>query len=239
MEDQEGLDLSEYRMDRLNEALTREREEILEVKLAQDEIAPDSDYGPHKKKLKRELRREALLRMEEAARTVKDFENVTEMWDKLAQNEVRRLGNHEVSRGDIPLEWGAAESDISFPRPLGSAARQAQSGNFLEIIFSCPYQMHELIEDTDVSMAIRDLNENYKEILYYHAVCLYNSGMIAQIRGQSDRNIRKVRATLLNKLRTRLLKVLTDREKRGLPMTTTQRTFLRKNEKNALDGGLE
>ncbi len=33
MEDQEGLDLSEYRMDRFNEALTREREEILEAKL--------------------------------------------------------------------------------------------------------------------------------------------------------------------------------------------------------------
>lgn len=206
--------------------------------LARDEVALEADQEPYKKKLKRELRREALLRMEEAARSVRDFEAVTKMWDLLESNEVRRVGNHEVGRGDIPLEWDAAKDGFYFPRHPSGAARQAQMGDFFELIFSCPYEMHELVEDADVSAAVRDLKEDHKEILYYLTVRLYPCEKIAEIRGQSDRNIRKVRATLLKKLRETLHKALTEREKLGLPMTTTQRAFLQNSEKAALDGGL-
>ncbi len=239
MEDHEDIDLPEGPDDNLAKALMRERAEILEAELALDEIPQEPDAEPRKKKLKRELRREALARMEEAARTEKDFEAVTEMWDKLEKNEYRRLANHEISRGDVPLEYGSAKDGISFPRPFSSAVRQAQMGDFLEMTFSCLYEMHELIEDNDVSMAVREMKEDHKEILFYYAVRLYSSDRIAAIRGQSDRNIRKVRGTLLNKLRTKLFKVLIDREKRGLPMTTTQRAFMLENEKAALDGSFE
>ena len=206
--------------------------------LARDEAALEADQEPYKKKLKRELRREALLRMEEAARSVRDFEAVTKMWDLLESNEVRRVGNHEVGRGDIPLEWDAAKDGFYFPRYPDGAARQAQMGDFFELIFSCPYEMHELVEDADVSAAVRDLKEDHKEILYYLTVRLYPCEKIAEIRGQSDRNIRKVRATLLKKLRKTLHKALTEREKLGLPVTTTQRAFLQNSEETALDGGL-
>lgn len=239
MEDQEELDLPEYPEDSLAGALILEQKGILEAELAQDEVPPEPDQEPHRKKLKRELRREALLRMEEAARTVKDFEAVTKMWDLLESNEVRRVANHEVGRGDIPLEWGAAKDGFFFPRQPGGAARQAQTGDFLEMIFSCPYEMHQLIEDADISIAVRDLKDDHKEILYYLIFRLYPCEKIAEIRNQSDRNIRKVRATLLKKLRKALHKALAEREKLGLSMTTTQRIFLQENKEAALDGGLE
>ena len=41
-------------------------------------------------KLKRELRAEAMTRLEEAARTEKDFENVVACWDKLDANRERK-----------------------------------------------------------------------------------------------------------------------------------------------------
>ena len=39
-----------------------------------------------RKKVKRELRSEAMTRLEEAARTEADFENVISCWDKLDAN---------------------------------------------------------------------------------------------------------------------------------------------------------
>ena len=43
-----------------------------------------------RKKLKREIEREALARMEAAARTEAEFENVTAVWDRLDANRERR-----------------------------------------------------------------------------------------------------------------------------------------------------
>ena len=78
--------------------LSTERMEELEIQIQQDEkpikLEPDESGLPEperkKKKLKRELRKEALTRMEEAARTVADFEKVTKAWDKLDSNRERR-----------------------------------------------------------------------------------------------------------------------------------------------------
>ena len=66
--------------------LSTERMEELEIQIQQDEkpikFEPDESGLPEpeqkKKKLKRELRKEALTRMEEAARTEADFEKVTQ-----------------------------------------------------------------------------------------------------------------------------------------------------------------
>jgi hypothetical protein len=182
-------------------------------------------------KLKRELEREALTRLEDAARTPKDFEGVIAWWDRLDRNQEHRQGDHEVGRSDIPLEWGSSV-DVVVPDPLGYASwRQVLKGDFLDVIFDCPYEMHHLVEDEDISELIRKLSENHKEILYYHAVRMYDAARIAAIRGQTERNIRKLRVLLLFNLRKKLLIKLTVREKKGLPMTTTERAFLNGHKK--------
>ena len=48
-----------------------------------------------RKKLKREIEREALARMEDAARNKDDFEKVTAEWDRLDSNRERRERWHE------------------------------------------------------------------------------------------------------------------------------------------------
>jgi len=113
--------------------------------------------------------------------------------------------------------------------------RQIQKGDFIETIFYCPYEIHELVEDTDISELLRRMKEDHKEILFYGAVRQYSAAQIAAIRGQTARNIRKVRDTLLKSLRKKLRKRLAQRENQGLPLTTTQRAFLRETEKTALD----
>ena len=183
------------------------------------------------------MEREALARLEDAARTTEEFEAVAAWWDRLDRNRECRASDHEVGRSAIPLEWGSSGEAV-VPAPLGwTSWRQVMKGDFLDVIFDCPYEMHELVEDGDISDLIRKLPENHKEVFYYHAVRLYDCVRIAAIRGQTDRNIRKLLSLLLSNLRKMLLVRLAGREKNGLSMTVAERTFLNGNKKAALDGG--
>lgn len=217
-------------------AIMQEQRDILETDLTRDEMPTAAEQTPSKRRLQRDLRREALTRLEDAARSQQDFEEVIGWWDRLEKNEVRRLSNHEVSRGDIPLEWGISKDGASFPRASNAAMRQAQKGDFLDLLYNCPYEMHELMDDIDISELILQMKDDHKEILFYQAICLYSCARIALLRGQGDRNIRKIRATMLKSLRKKLRERLAEREKKGLPMTNAQRAFLHKNEKTVLDG---
>ena len=72
MDDYEDI-LSEQEEEQLAEALADEHQAELEVQLERDEEPPQIDEPPETRKLKRELEREALLRIENAARTTDDF----------------------------------------------------------------------------------------------------------------------------------------------------------------------
>lgn len=50
-----------------------------------------------------------------------------------------------------------------------------------------------------ISYILRELSEDHKELLFLCAVRLFSSTRIAAIRGQTDRNIRKVRGTMLKR----------------------------------------
>ena len=63
-----------------------------------DDMDGAGEELPQRKKLKRELREQALKRLEDSARTVKDFENVISWWDRLDANRERRERYHEISR---------------------------------------------------------------------------------------------------------------------------------------------
>ena len=58
---------------------------------------------------------------------------------------------------------------------------------------------HELVTEEYLSKILWELNEEHKELLFLYAVRLFSSTRIAKIRNQSDRNIRKVRGTMLKK----------------------------------------
>ena len=93
----------------LEEALAEERTLELESELEQDEHPRDynaeledeeEEAAPtSEKRLKREIRAEALKRLEEAARTESDFLTVVDEWNKLDRNRERRERDHENLRG--------------------------------------------------------------------------------------------------------------------------------------------
>lgn len=190
------------------------------------------DEEPERKKLKRELRAEALARLEDAARTQQDFENVIAWWDKLDANRERRERYHELSRSgdDVPLDYGASANELYFPDTLNDVLEKLiRKGDFIDAIFDCPYDIHELVTEEYLSKILRELSEDHKELLFLCAVKLFSSTRVAAIRQQSDRNIRKVRNTVLKKIRKKLLAALKEKADTQQPMTSLEKAFLEDN----------
>ena len=219
----------------LEQALAEERLAELERELEQDEHPVDYDAELEteeeeaapvsEKRLKRELRAEAIRRQEEAARTEKDFLVVIEEWDKLDRNRERRERDHEILRGDVPLEYQAAPEPKLIPRWMNNPAyRQLMAGNFLDVLFDCPCEMHNLTADAFISHIVQELSWEHKEVLYFLSLRLYSTTRLAAVRGQSDRNIRKLRKTIHKKLQRQMYDHL--RHKPENSLTLRERRFL-------------
>lgn len=99
-----------------------------------------------------------------------------------------------------------------------------------------PYDIHELVTEEYLSKILRELSEEHKELLFLCAVKLFSSTRVAAIRQQSDRNIRKVRNTVLKKIRKKLLAALTEKADTQQPMTLLEKAFLEDNSETVDSG---
>jgi hypothetical protein len=161
-----------------------------------------------------------------------DFENLVAWYDRLDANRQRKERYHELFRGgdDVPLYYGAAEGGLYFPDTLNDVlSKLERKGDFIDSIFYCPYDIHELVTEEYLSKILWELNAEHKELLFLCAVRLFSSTRIAKIRNQSDRNIRKVRGTMLKKIRKKLLPALWDKAEKQQPMTLLEKDFLEEN----------
>ena len=227
--------------ERFDEALAEERALELESELEQDEHPRDytaeledeeEEAAPtSEKRLKREIRAEALRRLEEAARTESDFLTVVDEWNKLDKNRERRERDHENLRGDVPLEFQAVPDPKIAPLWMNLPRfRQLCQGNFLDIIFSCPYELHQLTANRFLSKLFFTLSDEQKEVLYYLFVKQYSTTRLAAIRGQSDRNIRKLRMTIQKKLQKQMHEHLSEKQEKDYGLTLRERKFVEEYE---------
>lgn len=126
---------------KLARAYEKEQELILKLEFEKDleeAKAPSRKEAPERKKLKRELDREALARLEAAARSEDDFKSVTDWWDRLDSNRERKERYHEVGRSAVPLEWGSSKETVVIPNPIQHVFwKQIVKGKFLDAIFDC------------------------------------------------------------------------------------------------------
>lgn len=222
---------------KLKNALAAERSLAFESELEQDENPRDytqelEDEGEEaaptsEKRLKRQIQAEALARLEDAARTEDDFRYIVGEWDRLDRNRERRERDHENLRGDVPLEYMAVPDPKIVPRWMNLPTfRQLCKGDFLDIIFSCPYEMHQLTANRFISELINSLSEEQKEVLYYLSIKQYSTTRVAAIRGQTGRNIRKLRTTVYRKLQKKMYQHLCDKLKHGDSLTLRERQFM-------------
>lgn len=199
--------------------------------MEENNLIEEEKEEPERQVLKREMRAAALARMEDAATTEEDFQNVVDMWNRLDANRERRERYHEVLRsGDgLEIDYGAEDGD--FMNHIFE--RQMCKGEFIEIIYSCPYQIHELVTAEYITSVLKSLKFEQKELLYQHYIQRYSTRKIGKLRGQSDRNIRKVRKTTLKRVRKKLLATLHD-EGYKQPLTFREKQFLQRDGQEAM-----
>ena len=201
----------------LGAALDAEFETVLESQLEQDEDpagfdedVPEDEDDPDAPigfdMLRQQIDEFAVERLSKAARKDTDFDVVIGEMDRLDRNRERRERYHEVLRGDVPLEYKKKTYDgLVFPEWMCSPEHRLMTrGQFLDILFDCPYEMHELTADWFLSYLVKNLKMEHKDILYFLSLRLYSASKLAKLRGQSDRNIRKVRDTYTRKLQRKL-----------------------------------
>lgn len=208
--------------------------EEIEAEMAEHPLEEeDESEEPEHKLLKREMEALALARLEAAARTERDFENVIAWWDRLDANRERKERYHEILRSgdDIPLDYGAEDGDFL----SHVMERQLRKGDFLDAIFFCPFEIHELVDLEYMIPVLKELKDEQKELLFQHFILKYSTLKIGCLRGQSDRNIRKIRNTLLKRIQKKLLAALQDEAYRQ-QLTLLEKNFLTRNGFSVDDG---
>ena len=104
--------------------------------------------------------------------------------------------------------------------------RQLLRGYFLDYFYDCPYEMHDLTSKEYLCQIIKGLKEEHKEIFYYLFLRQFSPQYLALMRGQTDRNIRKVRDTVLRKIRKKLNKQLLKMAEDGYRLGEREMQFL-------------
>ena len=164
-----------------------------------------------RKQLVRDLKREALTRLEEAARTEQEFERVIKRWDQLDKNRKdREIYNNEVLMSDDMFDWDIFDEEDNM----------RTNRDFLPLIFPCACKMHELVEDADISCLLNKATDKQKMVFFPRVVKGCTTEKIAQCYEMTDRNVRKLIDLILDNIRRDLYNALKNRHRID-PSTTT------------------
>ena len=104
--------------------------------------------------------------------------------------------------------------------------RQMLRGYFLDYFYDCPYEMHDLTTREYLRQIIMGLKEEHKEIFYFLFLRQFSPQHMALMRGQTDRNVRKVRDTVLRKIHKKMYKQLSKMQENGYIPSDRELRFL-------------
>lgn len=182
----------------------------LEAANAPPEIdIPKNIETPQKKQLRRDIEAAAL--------------------ERLDANRERRERYREICRNneEYPLEYGESAWGTVFPKNLNTVLeKQIRKGEFLDAIFDSPYEIQELVTDGYLYDILKNLKNEHKELLYLTAVKGLSTAKIADLQGKTDRAVRAMRKTVLNKIRRKAYEYLTSQNGRKHDMTLAEKRFV-------------
>ena len=191
-------------------------------------LQDDRPASERRKRIAQSVREEALRRLELSARTTQDYRTVVTWYDREEQSQMRKERRHESLRGDIPLEYGALPEAEIVPHSMSQPTfRQICRGEFDDYLANCLFTMHDLTDKPYLRRIIYDLKLDHKEIVYFLGIRLYPPKKLAALRGQSERNIRKVRDTARRKIQKKAYGVLTKKQEHHDDLTHQEQKFLK------------
>ena len=181
-----------------------------------------------RKRLAQTVREEALRRLELSARTVSEFQVLVDCYDREEESRMRKERRYETLRGDVPLESGALPGGHILPHSMSQPTfRQICRGEFDDYLNTCLFAMHDLTERAHLREIIMNLKLDHKELLFFLGIRLYTTQRLADLRGQTERNIRKVRDTVQRRIHRKLYAALTMLQQSGDELIHLEQDFLR------------
>ena len=166
--------------------------------------------------------------MELSARTMSEFQELVDWYDREEESRMRRERRYETLRGDVPLESGALPGGHILPHSMSQPTfRQICRGEFDDYLNTCLFMMHDLTERAHLREIVMNLKLEHKEILFFLGIRLYSTQKLAELRGQTERNIRKVRDTVQRRIHRKLYAALTVLQQDGDELIHLEQDFLR------------
>ena len=207
-------------------------EDVSDVPLQTEKvlIAPEDtrSAAERRKRVAQSVREEALRRLELSARTAAEFQSVVSWYDREEQSRMRRERRYESLRGDTPVEYLAPTGDDIVPHSMSCPTfRQICRGEFDDFLCNCLFRMHDLTDRAHLRKIILGLKLDYKEIIFFLGIRLYSTKLLADLRGQTERNIRKVRGTVQRKIHKQLYAALTELSDENAELTHQEQVFLK------------
>jgi len=161
--------------------------------------------------LVREVKKLALTRMEEAARTKADFRKVKQKWDTIEASAERKQRRYGFYTNEEVMDW---------------LLKGKNAPDYIDLIFNNHDDFPVLIEDVDIYKLVRALRVKPKDLLYWSAIRLHTFQQIANFEGKTDRAIRKMNTKMMSELRSDLTERLIIRIGKNSEITNSQRLFL-------------
>ena len=181
-----------------------------------------------RKRIAQSVREEALRRLELSARTMSEFQELVDWYDREEESRMRRERRYETLRGDVPLESGALPGGHILPHSMSQPTfRQICRGEFDDYLNTCLFMMHDLTERAHLREIVMNLKLDHKEILFFLGIRLYSTQKLSELRGQTERNIRKVRDTVQRRIHRKLYAALTVLQQTGDELIHLEQDFLR------------
>lgn len=180
-----------------------------------------------RKRLAKSMREEALRRLELSARTTAEFQNVVEWYDREEKSRMRKERRYEVTQGDMLIEAILSDGGNIVPNSMGRPTfQQICRGEFDDFLANCIFRMHDLTEREYLRQIILNLKQDHKEILYFLGIRRYSVQQLADLREQSERNVRKVRGTVHRKLQKQVYEALRELDSQNEALTLQEQRFL-------------
>ena len=169
---------------------------------------------------------ESLRRIENAARTNGDFQELGEWYDKLDGNRERKERDHEILCATHEVFSRDYTNGAVVPPPLDmNYWQKLMRGDFISTIFDNAGEVWQVFGDWQVGRLIKELTSKQRDALFQSAVRQCSAEQIAICTDKTKRGVNKLIAASLDYIRPRLAERIQARIENDLPVTPKKRQF--------------
>jgi len=176
---------------------------------------------------------DSISRIEDAARTQAEFDNVIELWDMRDKRKNDAFNKKMMPLANETFDVGVFKKG-SHKTKNQFGGRNHYIEDFLTPLYCCICQMHNLTDDADLSRLIDKVTDKQKAVFFPRVLKSCSPQKIALCHGMTDRNVRDIVDRTIAKICKGMYGVLKQRQADGVSMTIQQRDFM-----NTIDEEME